>query len=468
MEYNLIKFSLVIMLGIMLVNTISAITYTPTPITLNSGWNYFGAVFNNTDDNLNRTIPLSTGSNLIGVSTYKNISLDNVSFSNGTNYTYSYSQAKANGLVISINTTNGLEATTLYSENAYWIYTTTPLNITLINAGGSQVGDSFPLANIKFSNGSVELNRTDAGTAGWISTVIRYWNPTGGPGGNGAYEIMGFPLKENTFKTYKGYYINSNLNNIQMIFDETQSNPPATTHKCYQESTNVRNQSGTDGDCSLSYKGTYYNSSVSFDGSHNLLLENESYFDDGNWNTFVYKTFQAMTIGFEYSKYILPGGVVQDNNKIRVAWINTSGDYEEDNYTIPIECMQGVDSSLLIRTQLEDNALNGEKLSMICMYNVSGSFHSATLFNNINSDKFIEEGMYWNINGSYIEPKAESQCKNKKCKEGLKIGVHKGKSVTHTQYVPKEHKIIIGKPVSLIDHGDVIVLKGGLKLKSVN
>jgi hypothetical protein len=201
---------------------ISNETYDRKTIKLNKGINYFGAIFNesNTGTNMNRTIIIINGLNLIGISNRSDISLDSVIFSNGTDYNYSV--AKSLGLIKSINDTNGSEATVLQGQKAYWVYSNFNLNMTLVDVGGVEVGDSFDWRNIYFSNGYQKLNITDARIAGWIENYIYYWNPTyvDAFGNVGRYERVELQSPSRLVKSWNGYHITSNINNLQMIFDE--------------------------------------------------------------------------------------------------------------------------------------------------------------------------------------------------------------------------------------------------------
>jgi len=245
-----------------------------TGLTFHQGWNNF------TMQITDRTIPLSTGQNLIGISSKNDININNLSFQTGEgnlNIQEAWFQEYLSGTTVDTIildpitnkwiTNNQLRCELseelficdglLKARQTYWITTTESINMTFQNVGGTQVGDSFPLANVKFSNGTSELNLSAAVSTGWVgsgsvNSVFWYYNNSASPLNRWvnleplicAYDpdveqdiCIGGP---DTFNSWGGYYITSNLNNIQMIFDEINSStppepPPRNESKCFNK-----------------------------------------------------------------------------------------------------------------------------------------------------------------------------------------------------------------------------------------
>lgn len=179
-----------------------------------------------------RTIPLSIGDNLIGISSINHININNLNFYNGSN-NKNFTQAATAGWISSVfyywdpyyevapGEFGGLVALadmsdSLNSTKSYFLTAYTTVNMTFQNAGGSQVGDTFPLANVKFSNGTSELNISQAVTAGWTNGLVYGWDPNNCFGGS-CWQLMDFDILP-IFNSWNGYKINSTMNNIQMIF----------------------------------------------------------------------------------------------------------------------------------------------------------------------------------------------------------------------------------------------------------
>ena len=243
--------------------------YNNSGIIQNTGIVFTGGNNNFTMQITDRTIPLSVGQNLIGISSRNNININNISFSNSSG-TYNYSIMESGGLIESIQCYNASapllnrwvtikpkvcvfdpdieqivctpNQETLSAGNGCFVTITQAMNITFLNAGGSQVGDTFPLANVKFSNGTSELNCSQAYTANWFTdscdTLIRYWNTTYGYideetmewVSSPRWEYIGTNRENYLLSSWEGYSITSNLNNIQMIFDEGRTEiPPQET-----------------------------------------------------------------------------------------------------------------------------------------------------------------------------------------------------------------------------------------------
>lgn len=68
---------------------------------------------------------------------------------------------------------------TLTSNNAYWIGANITLNMS-IPASSNNLGQTYPLVNLTFSNGTLTLNATEASNDpyNWLSDTLFYWNTT--------------------------------------------------------------------------------------------------------------------------------------------------------------------------------------------------------------------------------------------------------------------------------------------------
>lgn len=168
---------------------ISNQTYDKKTIKLSRGLNYFGAVFNesNIGDNMNRTIALATGNNLIGISNRSDISLESVSYNDGTN-TFNYTYAR-------------------------------DYNYASVH---NNVSYAFIRNNINFSNGTDIKNSTEAFALGWygsgvsISNAIQYWY-CDEIGSCGYSSVSG----TSPMSSYTSYLINAKINGLSIIIPNT-------------------------------------------------------------------------------------------------------------------------------------------------------------------------------------------------------------------------------------------------------
>ena len=110
--------------------------------------------------------------------------------------------------------------TKMVKGQGYWVYANESGNLTLPSAGGSLGNETYKLSDLMFRNSSgSELNVTDAGIygAGWFNeeTDIYYWNPTGGPSGNGAFVHV--DLEEDSLNPWQGYFIYGLKDDIKVL-----------------------------------------------------------------------------------------------------------------------------------------------------------------------------------------------------------------------------------------------------------
>lgn len=200
-------------------------------IPLSFGWNQFSIIAENestvsSTDNMNAT--LNRGYNLIGYSSYKNFSHSNV------NYTYENGAVLTMQQAVDSNTAReqyshwtNLTATSkgyelipisdnlLRTYQAYWIYwnDTSPVNVTFNGVGGGLLGRAYPFNNLTFTNGTAELNVTEALSNGWvgvpgqnINTLIRYWD-------NGGFSTLS---GSSSLSPWRGYVVWSRKDNISI------------------------------------------------------------------------------------------------------------------------------------------------------------------------------------------------------------------------------------------------------------
>jgi hypothetical protein len=185
-----------------------------------------GCTIQNNYDNgslQNATITLSTGWNLIGNPTDRALALNELIFSNSTG-SYNYNQAHSTGFInLSTVDESGLNnpiniqvPTQIEKYSAYWVYAREAGNLTLPNVRSSG-SKTYRWADLMFSNGTDTKNVTDAASANWISSAIRYWDPAAGTSGQGAYKILNFPGNKNYLTSYEGYFVQGLRSNISII-----------------------------------------------------------------------------------------------------------------------------------------------------------------------------------------------------------------------------------------------------------
>ncbi len=100
-------------------------------------------------------------------------------------------------------------------------------------------------------------------------------------------------------------------------FDSCWYTYESTSETCYQESANITNQSGIDGDCGLDYDGNY-------DGSYTTLGTYSNLFD-GNWSTGSRMGLDAEQ--YFYVNYSIPTGITGANSIFKI---------EDTIYTVPV------------------------------------------------------------------------------------------------------------------------------------
>jgi hypothetical protein len=196
-----------------------------------------------------RDIPLAADDwNLIGYSADEPFYLEDATFtdsSDGTTYTladaitndkvYGYlayydstpSLAKDRKYKYASISSLGVDDSNLQPKTGYWVYAKEAGTLNLPGAGGTLSGETYDWSKLRFSNGTDELNITDAGPsgAGWIESTLQTWNQSGyildnpllGP----VYKFIEISNTDTAatdkLESQKGYFVLSRKDNITLI-----------------------------------------------------------------------------------------------------------------------------------------------------------------------------------------------------------------------------------------------------------
>ena len=175
---------------------------------------------------------MNAGWNLIGYDGAINTSLSNAVFNNGTSYTWA--QAIAANAVQAylayydnnaqdnltrfkyLSSLSGLDDTAFRRNKGYWIYANSSGNLTLPSVGGTTSGQTYAWSDLRFSNGTDEMNVTDAGSAGWLTTTLQHSDA------NGVFKTVCSPnnippCDDTSFSSWKGYFVKSSIDNLTLI-----------------------------------------------------------------------------------------------------------------------------------------------------------------------------------------------------------------------------------------------------------
>jgi len=189
-----------------------------------------------------RNISLALGWNLIGYSSENvNLSLEDAVFTNSSGSSYTWAQALANNKQQAylayydsssalasgrkykyLSTVSGLDDTAFRNKKGYWLYSNESGNLSLPGVGGSKSGESYEWGKLSFSNGSDELNVTDArDTYNWVmqgtgaQTYINYWDA--------AADVFYYICdnldicEKTTLSSWEGVFVYSNVDNLTLI-----------------------------------------------------------------------------------------------------------------------------------------------------------------------------------------------------------------------------------------------------------
>jgi len=174
-------------------------------------------------------ILIAAGWNLISHSSDTNVSLSDVKFiaTGGTEYTwanavsndkvraylayYDSSSATASERKFKyVSAVSGADDTELRKGKGYWLYADVAGNLTIPSVGGSTSGQTYDWDKLRFSNGTEEMNVTDAGDADWIDhDNVNYWDS----------DLSGFVIiaSVESFNAWQGYFVYSNVDNLTLI-----------------------------------------------------------------------------------------------------------------------------------------------------------------------------------------------------------------------------------------------------------
>ena len=221
----------------------SGTVYENEPVLLATGFNGVGIVPDydtlvQGDFNISLVNNSATGTfNLLGMSFVtpngKCVSLDSLTFWNSAGASLGYEDAKTNNWIDPIEFTENLETTGEVEEftklcpyEAIWIKSFLAVNMTVSDVLGSPIGETFDIANTKYSNGTEEKSFADAKTAGWLDENWQTRNQTGTSPVPPFNPIYGFiVISSGDVSAWKGYFVNSNFNNIYLLTNnETKKN----------------------------------------------------------------------------------------------------------------------------------------------------------------------------------------------------------------------------------------------------
>lgn len=198
--------------------------YKYEPVKLTTGWNVISIITDYSDlsyKTINVTlINSSIGEyNIIGFSAFDKINLNKLKFYNSNNEVKTYQQALSSGWIEHIiypNTPSTSGITDKYnfiqSYDGFWIKSYKATKISYTNVNGEPTGNTFSFNNLRFSNGTTELNIIQAGTEGWITTTFQYW----GDNGLGDYDFVTLGIGDN-LDSWKGYFVYSHRDNIYLL-----------------------------------------------------------------------------------------------------------------------------------------------------------------------------------------------------------------------------------------------------------
>ena len=209
-------------------------------IQLNSGWNLISLPMKNTSVGTDRNItivgdPVNGAWTLIGYGSSVPFELNNSIFTNSSGVALNWSDAvdagEIQGYVAYYDSNEslanarkykyvsgsdlGMQQQNLTNKLGYWVYSYEDGTLTLPKVGGTLMGQNYSWSNLRFSNGTSELNVTQAATNGWISLTLYNW---GYSEGEQAYDFIPITGQAgNTINSWQGIFINSTRDNITLI-----------------------------------------------------------------------------------------------------------------------------------------------------------------------------------------------------------------------------------------------------------
>ena len=208
---------------------------TTSYISLNKGWNLVSLTLKNKTLGDDKNITISQGWNLIGYSSETELGVEDAFYTpdgeametwdlavaTGDVYGYAayYDSASATASArkykYTASASLGVASSDLVEGKGYWSYANTAGTLTMAGVGGSVEGETFDWEDLRFSNGTEELNITDADDEGWINQDIYARE-------NGDWIIIrdfGSPVTgyKSSISPWEGIFIYGNLDNITLI-----------------------------------------------------------------------------------------------------------------------------------------------------------------------------------------------------------------------------------------------------------
>ena len=120
----------------------------------------------------------------------------------------------------------------IVTYEGYWVTANQQLNMTIPNVFGETSGNTINWSELRFSNGAEELNISEAGNAGWISSTLKYW------GYWELFDVYTFRFIDEsgsfgkTFvESYDGLIVNTFIDNLYLITDNS-TEPCKIKPKC--------------------------------------------------------------------------------------------------------------------------------------------------------------------------------------------------------------------------------------------
>lgn len=206
-------------------------------ILLSKGWNGFGMIPNMStliegDITYNLSNSSSGTNNFLGYSAIKSTNVNDIIFYKQDGSQLTYQDAKANNWIVGINlTSTNLSGDIVFHEpkklsknDAYWLKSYLAVNITYPNVHGSAISETFAWSQLRFHNGTDEMNITGAGSEDWVTTTLQYWDTSN----DGFRYVCSYVYSgqrgedsnclSNSLSSWQGYFVKSNYDNIYMLF----------------------------------------------------------------------------------------------------------------------------------------------------------------------------------------------------------------------------------------------------------
>jgi hypothetical protein len=191
----------------------------------------------NTDTGTNKNITVANNSwSLIAYSANVSTNLSDINFvnssGNSVNWSTAVSQSKVQAYLVYrennvfkyVSTPEiPMQDTALRQNKGYWIKVRAmngTANLSMPGVGGSLSGQTYEWSKLRFSNGTKDLNITEASGVNynWTQANIYYYNTSINDYGNilGTPD-PGIPEDKSTFSSWEGIFIWVKKNNINLI-----------------------------------------------------------------------------------------------------------------------------------------------------------------------------------------------------------------------------------------------------------